>query len=61
MVQSSANAGEPLWAGVDVGTQSLRVAVVDADGELTIGVDDGDPQALGAHVDPGPERLTGAR
>ena len=34
MVQSSAGAGEPLWAGVDVGTQSLRVAVVDADGGL---------------------------
>ncbi|MFI5890977.1 FGGY-family carbohydrate kinase [Actinoplanes sp. NPDC051513] len=34
MVQSSTSAGEPLWAGVDVGTQSLRVAVVDADGGL---------------------------
>jgi sugar (pentulose or hexulose) kinase len=34
MVQSSASAGDPLWAGVDVGTQSLRVAVVDASGRL---------------------------
>jgi sugar (pentulose or hexulose) kinase len=34
MVHSSATSGDPLWAGVDVGTQSLRVGVVDAGGAL---------------------------
>src|SRR4051794_36801850 len=34
MVHSSTTIGDPLWAGVDVGTQSLRVAVVDAAGTL---------------------------
>lgn len=34
MVHSSTTAGDPLWAGVDVGTQSLRVAIVDAGGTL---------------------------
>ena len=34
MVHSSTTTGDPLWAGVDVGTQSLRVAVVDAAGEV---------------------------
>lgn len=34
MVHSSAADGDPLWVGVDVGTQSLRVAVVDAGGAL---------------------------
>ncbi|MEJ3750452.1 FGGY family carbohydrate kinase [Actinomycetes bacterium KLBMP 9797] len=40
---------EPLWAGVDVGTQSLRVAVVDASGAL---VGQGS-RALASHRAPG--------
>jgi D-ribulokinase len=34
MVHPSTTAGDPLWVGVDVGTQSLRVAVVDEAGAL---------------------------
>lgn len=49
MVHSPTTAGDPLWAGVDVGTQSLRVAVVDASGAL---VGQGS-RALDSHRAPG--------